>query len=125
MLEVIQQPNKIYSGRSGHEKYLERQYDVTVDGEGTKYVGINLKWDYHKRQLKKSVPTYVSEALHRIQHKTPDKHQHAPAKAIPIQYGAKVQRSKTDNSPKLSAEDIKYIHDDEMDSKDSYAVVLL
>ena len=71
------------------ETSLERHYDITVDWEGTKYVGINLEWDYHKRQSK-TVPNYVSEALHRVQHKTSDKQQHAPAKAIPIQYGAKV-----------------------------------
>ena len=27
---------------------LERWYDITVDWEGSKYVGINLKWDYDK-----------------------------------------------------------------------------
>ena len=30
---------------------LERWYDITVDWDGSKYVGINLKWGHDKRTL--------------------------------------------------------------------------
>ena len=43
--------------------------------------------------------------------KKPSKPQDAPAKAIPIQYGAKVQKTQTDTTPKLSAEGIKAIQE--------------
>ena len=90
---------------------LEKYYDITVDWEGKKYVGIDLKWDYQKRTVDTSVNGYVEEALHKVQHKKPTKPQDAPAKAIPIQYGAKVQKTNTDTSPRLSAEGIKAIQE--------------
>ena len=37
--------------------------------------------------------------------------QHAPATAIPIQYGAKGQNSDTDTTPRLSEERIRLIQD--------------
>ena len=70
-----------------------------------------MKWDYQKRTLDTSVQGYVEQALHKVQHKKPNKPQHAPAKAIPIQYGAKVQKTQTDTTPKLSAEGIKAIQE--------------
>ena len=76
-----------------------------------KYVGTDLKWDYHKRTVDRSVSGYVEQTLHKVQHKKPTKLQDAPAKAILIQYGAKVQKTQTDTSPQLSAEGIKAIQE--------------
>ena len=75
------------------EMVLEKYYKITVDWEGKKYVGIDLKWDYQKRTLDTSAKGYVEQALHKIQHKKPTKPQDAPAKAIPIQYGVKVKKT--------------------------------
>lgn len=88
---------------------LRQWYKVTTDFEGTKYVGITLKWDYKKRTLETSVPGYVKEALHQLQPPTPTKPVHAPAKAKPIQYGAKIQTSKEDTSKPLNEEGINRI----------------
>ena len=71
---------------------LEQDYNVTVDWHGSKYVGISLKWDYEVRTLDISVPGFVAKPLVKIQHPAPAKPQHAPAKAAPINYGAKVQQ---------------------------------
>ena len=79
---------------------LKQWYKVTTDWEGTKYVGITLKWDYNKRTLETSVPGYVKEALHQLQHPMPTKPVHAPAKAKPIKYGAKIQTSKVEDKNK-------------------------
>ena len=54
---------------------LERWYDITVDWEGSKYVGINLKWDYNKRTLDTSVPGYVASKLEQFEHQPPKKPQ--------------------------------------------------
>ena len=88
---------------------LKQWYDVSEDWEGKKYVGINLNWDYNKRTLETSVKGYVKDALHQLQHKPPKKPQHAPAKAIPKQYGRKIQMSKVDTSKPLTKEGIKRI----------------
>ena len=89
---------------------LERWYDITVDWEGSKYVGINLKWDYNKRTLDTSVPGYVESKLKQFNHKPPKKPQHSPAIAQPIKYGQKIQKATPiDTSAKLSKEGIEQI----------------
>ena len=89
---------------------LERWYDITVDWEGSKYVGINLKWDYNKRTLDTSVPGYVESKLKQFNHKPPKKPQHSPAIAQPIKYGQKIQKATPiDTSATLSNEGIQRI----------------
>ena len=41
---------------------LKQHYTVAEDWEGTKYGGINLDWDYTKRQVHLSMPGYVNHA---------------------------------------------------------------
>ena len=93
------------------KKVLEKDYEVTVDWKGEKYVGISLKWDYDKRTLETSVPEFVSSSLHKFQHPAPPKPQHSPAHAAPIQYGAKVQQEYLDTSPQISKEGIRRIQE--------------
>ena len=101
-----------FVGEEHAEHFLEvlkQWYKVKPDWEGTKYVGINLKWDCKKRTLETSVPGYVKETLHQLQHPMPTKPVHSPAKAKPVQYGAKIQTSQVDTSKPLSEEGIKRI----------------
>ena len=92
------------------KKPLERWYDITTDWSGNKYVGISLQWDYKNRILDTSVPGFVKSKLHEYQHPKPEKPQHAPVKAAPINYGTKVQQAKpADESAPLSKEGIKRI----------------
>ena len=74
-------------------------------------VGIKLEWDYENRTLDTHVPGYTKQALHKYQHPAPKRAHHAPAKAAPIQYGAKVQTTSHNTSPKISPERIKHIQD--------------
>ena len=92
-------------------KTLEKYYKVTVDWKGELFVGIQLNWDYKNQTLDTHVPGYVAGALHKYQHKPPKKPQHAPAKAAPIQYGAKTQTATQDTSPLISAPRIKRIQE--------------
>lgn len=87
-------------------KALEEYYDVSVDWKGELYAGIKLNWNYDKGYVDTHVPGFVEKELHKYQHKPPSKSQHAPAKATPIQYGAKVQTTNVDTSPTLSAQRI-------------------
>ena len=91
---------------------LKKYYKVTVDWKGSKYVGISLGWDYVNRVLHTSVPGFVKKSLNKYQHPIPAKPQHAPAKATPINYGAKTQEpTPEDTSPILSPEGIRKIQD--------------
>ena len=87
-----------------------RQYDMTTDWSGDKYIGISLKWDYKNIILDTSVPGFVKSKLHEYRHPAPAKPQHAPSKAAPINYGARIQQTRPeDDSVPLSKEGIKRI----------------
>ena len=90
-------------------KTLKRHYDVTVDWKGELFLGIKLEWDYKNRTLDTHVPGFVQKALHKYQHPTPKKPHHAPAKAAPIQYRAKIQQTERDTTPRVSAEQVRHI----------------
>ena len=48
---------------------LEENYTVTIEWEGTRYIGITLDWDYKRRQVHLLIPHYVKKALKQFQHK--------------------------------------------------------
>ena len=47
---------------------LKETYEIEVDTEDEKYVGISLDWDYVKGEDYLFMPGYVSEALSRFKH---------------------------------------------------------
>ena len=84
--------------------------NIAVDWDGSKYVGINLKWDYNTRTLDTSVPGYIESKLDQFKHKPSKKPQHSPVLAQPTKYGKKRQKATLiDTSPKLSKESIERI----------------
>ncbi len=83
---------------------------MTVDKEGTKYIGLTIEWDYTNRKAHIHMPEYIQKALRRFKHETPDKIQNSPRPHVIPQYGAKLQHAKDkDISPQLSKEETKYI----------------
>ena len=52
---------------------LERDYKVTNDWTGNRYIGITLDWDYERRQVHLSMSGYVQKALTQFQHKSTKK----------------------------------------------------
>ena len=90
---------------------LEKYYKVTVDWKCSVYFSIQLEWNYDKGYVENHMPGYISKALVKFQHPHPKKTQHAPATAVPIVYGAKVQEVQQDNSPPLTLERIRRIQD--------------
>ena len=85
------------------------KYPFKVDWEAKQYVGIHLKWDYTKRELRTSMDGYVEQALKEFKHVTPKQHYKGPSRIDHPTYGQKVQYVKIDNSPKLPPALIKYI----------------
>ncbi len=50
------------------KKVLEMHYKLTCDWTGTQYIGITLDWDYKKKQVHLSMPSYIKKALKQCQH---------------------------------------------------------
>jgi hypothetical protein len=54
---------------------LREHYEISIEREGKRYVGIHFDWDYEKREVHLSIPGYVPKALKRFQHVPPSKPQ--------------------------------------------------
>ena len=67
---------------------LQADYNVTTDWSGSKFAGINLKWDYTKRTCRLTMPGTIPEICIKFNHSSPAKPQHAPHKHREIVYGA-------------------------------------
>ena len=96
------------------EQTLNKHYETTTDWIGSKFAGINLKWNYHsnhsQRSCHLSMPGYIQKILIKYQHPTPTKKQLSPHPHLPINYGSKTQlASIPDDSPTLPQHRIKRI----------------
>ena len=89
---------------------LQKNYQVTVDWKGERYCGINLEWDYEKRQVHLSIPGYIKKTLLQFNHEAPKRRQDSPFPHTPPDYGAKKQYAKeADNAPALDAKGKRFI----------------
>ena len=89
---------------------LQQTYEVTTDWTGSKFAGIDIEWNYHKRTCRLSMKGYINEVLLKYKHPKPLKPQHAPHAHRPIVYGAKEQLlPDEDTSPPLDANGVKRI----------------
>jgi hypothetical protein len=57
---------------------LEADYIVSKYWTGGLYYGITLNWDYAKKHVDLSMPSYIKDALHKFQHTLPKRPQYAP-----------------------------------------------
>ena len=88
---------------------LREDYEVTEDWNGEKYSGISLDWNYHCQQVHLSMPGYCKDALIRFNHKLRKLNDQPHRHVIPT-YGAKIQyATKTDLTPKVDADKMKFI----------------
>ncbi|EJK68827.1 hypothetical protein THAOC_09958 [Thalassiosira oceanica] len=89
---------------------LKSHYKITEDWEGGKYIGIDLEWDYIKRQVHLHMPDYIRKALAELGYTPPGRRQDSPHPHTPPKYGAKQQfASDPDASPVLDKAGIKFI----------------
>jgi hypothetical protein len=76
---------------------LKLQYKVSEDWDGTRYIGLTLKWDYNGRTFEISMPGYVERALSRFSHPSPTRPQDSPHPwNAPRSYGSHVQYATDD-----------------------------
>jgi hypothetical protein len=90
---------------------IKESYPVKVDWTGSKYVGIDLDWNYEKEEVKLSMKGYVTKALKEYQHAPPTKPFDAPTKYHKPEFGQKVQYERIDQSQPLSPKQIKTIQE--------------
>jgi hypothetical protein len=89
---------------------LKKNYKITEDWSGRKYIGLSLDWDYQNQKVHISMPGYVEKALERFQHVKPIRPQNSPYPHTRPNYGAKVQyAAEIDNAPAVGKEDQKFI----------------
>ena len=93
---------------------LTEHYEVTTDWTGSKFSGIDLKWDYLKRTCRLTMDGYIHDVRFRFGNQDPKNPQHSPLKHREIIYGAKSQQiaDKVDNSPPLDVVGIKKVQGD-------------
>jgi hypothetical protein len=88
---------------------LEEIYTMKIDWEGKRYVGIDLKWDYEKREVLCSMDGYVEAALKEFKHTIPKQVHNGPSKVERPDYGAKIQYVQEDHTKPLTPEEITFI----------------
>ena len=69
---------------------LKETYEIEVDMEGEKYVGISIDWDYLKGEVHLAMPGYVPEALSCFRHLWSGKPEDQPYAHVVPNYSAKV-----------------------------------
>ena len=88
---------------------LKQDYEIDMDWEGTRYLGLTLDWDYTKREVHLSMPGYIENALVRFGHELPVKPQMQPYPHTIPTYGAKIQYAKAaDTSPPVTDRPLEY-----------------
>ncbi len=88
---------------------IQKDYNITVDWEATKYIGLTVEWDYLHHIVHLHMPGYLDKALLRFKHEMPKTKQNSPHPHVAPQYGAKTQfLVETDISPPLGKEETKF-----------------
>jgi hypothetical protein len=90
---------------------LKEHYTVVVNMTDSLFCGIHLTWNYAQGHVDYHMPGYINKALTKYQHPKPVSPQHAPYKAAPIHYGARVQRVEVDTTQPLTSKEIKRVQD--------------
>ena len=72
---------------------LKSSYKISADWKGKSYLGLDLDWDYEKREVHLSILSYVIDALRRFNHAIPRKPNDHPYSHIKPNYDAKEQYS--------------------------------
>jgi hypothetical protein len=86
---------------------IRKKYNISSDWNGTAYCGLTLDWDYKKPKVDLSMPGYIKATLHKYQHPSPARPEHAPHTWNPPIYGAKTQFvNEVTTTPALSDKDV-------------------
>ncbi|CAJ1934140.1 unnamed protein product [Cylindrotheca closterium] len=97
-----------YTAKSNIERLitvLQGKYKTSVDWTGSRYIGMQIDWDYENGTVDISMPGYVERALQRFTHPAPTRHESSPHAWIAPVYGSRQQFATTDDSPFLDVKD--------------------
>ena len=70
---------------------LQEHYTISHDWSGSRYLGMDIDWDYERQEVHLSMLLYVQDALTRFHHARPRRPQDQPHPHVKPTYGAKVQ----------------------------------
>ena len=87
---------------------LRALYEITTDWTGSLYIGFTLQWNYKKRWVELSIPSYIEKSLIRFCIPLLAKPQHLPYDWLPPSYGAKVQNTQSPNTYSFLDADDRY-----------------
>ena len=77
---------------------LKSSYKISADWRGERYLGLDLDWDYDKREVRLSMLSYITDALRRFNHAKPRKAQDQTYPHTKPNCGAKAQYSEEDDA---------------------------
>ena len=80
---------------------LIKIYKISSDWEVKQYLGLDLDWDYEKREVHLSMLTYVNDALKRFYHKKLRKTQDQPYPHTKTVYWYKAQFSEPEDMSEI------------------------
>ena len=103
--------NYVSKQHGNHLVYiLSEHYTISHDWTGSRYLGINIDWDYMNRDVHLLMISYVRYALKRFQQTCPQIPQDQPYPQVKPTYGAKSQyATNKDDSPMMSPANKKFI----------------
>jgi hypothetical protein len=52
---------------------LKQDYNITINQEATKYICLNIEWDFKNNQVPTYMPGYLDKALICFKHEAPKK----------------------------------------------------
>ena len=91
-------------------KIRREKYTFKVNFYVKQHIGINLEWDYVKREIRCSMPGYVEQAHTDLKHElNSNQHQGAPSKMPHQNYGSKIQYKYDNDDIPVGEKRIQYI----------------
>ena len=100
---------------AGHENFhrlieaLQDLYEITVDEEVKKYLGLTIKWDFDNRKVRISIPDYVEKTSKHFHHIARGRPQHSPHLWNKPTFGANTQFTKDNDSTPAPKSASKYV----------------
>jgi hypothetical protein len=90
---------------------IEANYPVKADWTGSKYIGIDLEWNYDEGEVKLSMKGYVPKALKEFQHPPPDRPVNGPTPYTPPVYGKTVQYAPMEEARTFTDKQIRHVQE--------------
>lgn len=88
---------------------IQSKYKFKVDQMAKQFIGINLKWDYKRREVELSMDGYVKQALLEFKHNTPKHMHYGPSIITRPSFGKTTQMVPIDETAPLPTDAITFL----------------